>query len=321
LDYEEFYGVNPQPREFAKTLHGVHAGELLFAIARLIALFEDKMDVTALIATVRSRLSPRSPSHQFLSKAQRMVDQGRVPNAPQVMLNVAKHVMSYATNPLPTPRVIDDPETFSSALYLASMVSTVVGQNFSRLADVQSGVFQKGRDMAVVLQRAYECYWNLSRQRDRFYAREYVDIPVLFERVVGVNIDTFMLLLATMVLLYSPTMVDEFGFLWSDHLAKDLSDLENHFGPVSNLIVERLSVSTENFKPADDNSFWHPWEFRHFRKKPLVRIGQRYFPLYSRFLLDYISGGHPSVLWKGGDFIKVGITQEIQTFGFLTSRL
>lgn len=312
LDTQELYGSGADAIYTEDFLRNAHAGELLFAVSRLLAVFNPSKPNSSIIRSVRGHLSTLSLGNDFLWRAERLVNEGRIPNAPQVMLTVAKQVLGRCNEALKPPRMVDDPEPLWRALWLGAVASWMLGKNVSLVEDVQNGVFHKHRETGPILQRAYECYSVLSRDRSRFPPREFMDIPALFERATGIGLDTFLSVITAISMAYHPVRIeDPEEFLWTSYWAKDLSTLLTPFGADATRILDRLTVDSFEFRAGHIGSLRHAWDFEYFRKKPLIRLEKLYFPVYGRFLLDYLWDG---VFWIIADSLDKDKKRRFQGF-------
>lgn len=317
VDYKRIFGFTLTDQEIKGLFRNASMGEQLFAIARLNALFEAGIDSRIILEQTIARLQDSQASLKFLDPLKILVDKGRVPNAPNVLLNVAKKILIEG-NPSTWmhTRPFDDPNVICLSMYLAAVISGTIEPKLNHetilLETVQNGVFYKKSDLGIVLQRSHECFWQLASQPERFRSSEFVDIPATFLRIMGIEIRSFIFFLTAMVITYAPSLVNAEEFLWSNRLAKNLNILVGRFGiQVLQRILDEMSVSVDEFRQSHSNAVNHRWDFSYFRQKPLIHVDQVFYPLYSRFVLDYIWDG---LYWRIVDGLEEGERNKFRVF-------
>ncbi len=316
VDFEQIFGFRLTQKEISEKFRNADIGELLFAIARLNAIFEAGIDNRSLLNSVISRIHGNSPTLTFLKGLKEYVDQGQVPYGPHILLNIAKRILAEGdSSTWMKTRPFDDPYSISLALYLATTLSNSMNplsHEYVLLETVQNGTFYKQIKTGAVLQRSYECYWNLASQSYRFKSSEFIDIPALYLRITGIDIRMFIKFMSSIILAYSPLLANVEEFLWSNRLAKDISVIVERFGSqeVERLLGE-MSISVVEFNRDFQDTVYKRWDFSYFRKKPLVHVGELFYPLYSRFVLDYIWDG---LYWRVFDGLQKHEKNKYQVF-------
>lgn len=295
-------------------------GEQLFSISRLITLFylDEKSSSRKIFnELVKQNNNLNEPSF-FVKKLKEQIDKGRILNSPHILLNVAKHVLFFADNKTwAKGRPITEPNVHWLSIYFASILSSFIAgpQNDTEflIETVQNATFYKRINTVLTIQRSAECYINISKQKERFISKEFIDIHELFKKVAGIDISTFIVFMTGIILSFTPTGSIS-DYLWSGKSAKNLIPFVNCLNISSqdplNLLKE-LSLSVDEFKLTQSASINNRWDFLYFRQKPLVHIGDLFFPINIRFVLEYIWDG---IYWRIIDGVTPKEAHKFRTF-------
>lgn len=296
-DYNEMMKYSLSEIEIIAHFKNASIGNLLPAISRLIASFH--MDNTdAVLNEVIIRCWEYGLHEDYVERILQYKRLNVIFNNRQMLLNAVKWLFVHADaatyNDVPE---VNNPSTFMHCFYLSTMLSSFyrisTDMEIIELESVQNGNFNRTVNYLHTVQRSIECYLNIASQKDRFQAKEYVDIADLFYKSTGVNIRTYLFFMTAINASFFPSgNVRE--FIWTNKMVNDVHKYVQYLGIEIDEIrklFQMTTISIEEFRENFEESTLHRWDFNYFRKKPIIRQGRIFYPLDSQFVLENMWDG------------------------------
>jgi len=316
-DYNEMMQYSISETEIIAQFEKASIGNLLPAISRLIASFH--MDSTD---TVFDEVIIRCWEHGLHKDYIERVLQYKRPNVffnnRQMLLNTVKWLIVHADAATYNDVTeINNPSTFMHCFYLSTMLSSFyripTDMKIIELESVQNGNFNRDVNYLHTVQRSIECYLNIASQKDRFLTKEYVDIAELFYTNTGVNIKTYLFFMTAINTSFYPSG-DVRNFIWTNKMVNDVNKYVQYLGIETNEIqklFQMTTISIDEFRKNFAESTLHRWDFNYFRKKPIIRQGQIFYPLDSQFVLENIWDG---LYWRIIDGLNLESANKFRIF-------
>lgn len=316
-DYNEMMQYSPSETEIIAQFKKASIGSLLPAISRLIA--SSHMDDTDIVLNeVIIRCWEQGIHKDYIERILHYKRPNVFFNNRQMLLNAVKWLLVHADevtyNDVPE---INNPSTFMYCFYLSTMLSSFyqipTDMKIIELESVQNGIFNRNVNYLHTVQRSIECYLNIASQKDRFQTKEYVDIAELFYNNTGVSIKAYLFFMTAINASFHPSG-DVRDFIWTNRMVNDVNKYIQYLGidtdEIQNLF-QMTTISVEEFKQSFAESTCHRWDFNYFRKKPVIRQGEVFYPLDSHLVLENIWDG---LYWRIIDGLSPELANKFRIF-------
>ena len=214
-------------------------------------------------------------------------------NNRQMILNTVKWLLAFADeSTYDNVPVIDDPSPFMTCVYLSSILTShyqvPLHMNVLELESVQNGNFNRTVNYLHIVQRSVECFIRIAAQEERFSPREYVNLSQAFRNATDVDIHSYVFFLTAIMSSSFPSGSIE-SILWTNRMVYNIDDYVRHLEiPLIEvqLLFQMLTISMDEFRETSLSSLSSRWDFNYFRYRPLIRLGNLFYPLDSQFILE-----------------------------------
>lgn len=316
-DFTEMMQYIVSHEEVIKHFNKANIGNLLPSISRLIAAFHMDNSDTALREVIL-RCSEQGLHKEYIERILHHMGPNVVFNNRQMLLNTVKWLLVYAdAETYDNVPEINNPSTLIHCFYLSTMLSSYYkipsDMEIIELESVQNGNFNRNVNYLHTIQRSTECFLNIASQKERFIEAEYVDIADAFHVVTGVNIQAYLLFMTAITSSFFPSG-DVKEFIWTNRMVYYVDDYKRYLGIGTNEIqnlFHMVTISLDEFKKSHSQSVSNRWDFSYFRKKPIIQLGQVFYPLDSQFVLENLWDG---LYWRIVDGLNIKMANKFRIF-------
>ncbi|MGI8383184.1 hypothetical protein [Robertmurraya sp. P23] len=148
-----------------------------------------------------------------------------------------------------------------------------------------NAVFNTHKDVLSSLVRASVMFDDISKQKELFYEKEYLDLNYFFKQKYGYSIKEY---LSVIFCIFAGYTKDQFEF--SNNWIRNLDYFTVLKKPeIAHNVLNELSISLNDAKEWSKKTLKEPWEFTKFRQKPLLKLNDgRFLPISVDLLHEQI---------------------------------